>query len=194
VGIDPLKLHAELGDLSEADHEQVLAEAISLAKVAGTFTVPAISAAEQIAHAFRAAAPEAKDAAARAFVLSKVDHQPVSDLIVEAMAEAAKAGQNTGNGEFIGLDASASVVPLSLREDESTRSLRALAENLGDRGEGLISLFRTGDFTEDCLRLIVTGYRCLGFTDDEIRISMKPALDVLEQRNRQGDNRERKAY
>lgn len=181
VGIDPLTLHAELGDLSESDHEQALSEAIGLARVAGTFTVPAAAAAEQILSAFRSASPEIKDKAARAFVLSRPDFVPITaELLAKASAEAAAAGRGAMHKKGTDGEAADSSSH-TLREDTSTQSLRAFAQALGDHGKRLLSLFRADD-TEEAIRLIAMGYRLLGFTNDEIRAHMQPALDALQRR------------
>jgi transcriptional regulator with XRE-family HTH domain len=190
VGIDPLRLHAELADLTESDADQVLTEVISLARVAGAFTVRGDIAADQFRRAFRSAPPEARAAAVQAFVCSRTDPTPLTaDLLAGAFAEAAAA--RAKSADFDAFD-SQPPLPREAREDESTISLRAFAENLGDHGERLITLFRQGDGWDELsshlistgFSLITAGCRHFGFTNDEIRAHMEPLRDAVMERTK----------
>jgi hypothetical protein len=183
VGIDPLRLHAELNELTDSDHKEAISRVMSLAR----FEVGA-AAAELFLQAFRSAELDAKNAAARDFVrvLPETDDtQITSEMLAEACAEAAAAGRARVAGT--GKDAPSLAAS---QEDPTTTALRAFARALGDHGKPLQSFFReeevSGDFS---VRLILLGYRQLGFTDKEFA-PICAAVSRRGERSRRADHRD----
>lgn len=172
VGIDPIRLHAELGDMNDAECKEVFSQVINRVRVSDAFAVAPIEAATRFTHAFCSAVPQAQNAAVRAFVLAEVKAPALTaDLLAEAMAEIAGAESQ---------EASA----YSYQDLFRTTALKRFAEALGEHGTSLLSLFREWEPCDAALWMIANDFSLyLGFSHDEVRRCMAPAIALLRKRN-----------
>jgi Helix-turn-helix domain len=177
VGIDPLRLHAELDDLGDGQRGQILGEVIRRIRFSDAFSVAPGVAAEQFMHAFRASEALAQNAAARAFVLARVEAPALTDdLLAAALSEIDGRDDGTAGTTELGRP--------SLADLSGTTALKGFAEALGDRGVPLLSLFREWQPGTEALWLIAQMFSLhLGFSDDEIRRCMAPTIALLRKRN-----------
>jgi hypothetical protein len=176
VGIDSIRLHAELGDMNDAERTQMLSEVIRRVRLSDAFSISPRAAAERFTDAFRSAEPSAQNAALGAFVLAEVKAPPrTEDLLAEALAEIDGAKDETAEAPEAGQYSYADLL--------GTTALRRFAEALGANGASLLSLFREWEPRDAALWTIANDFAVhLGFSHREIRQCLKPIISKLRRR------------